>query len=157
MTRLEGQKPNTGAIIIGAVIFALIAAGLFFAFRPVPEPTDAGLSNSADSANSAADANAAADSANSAADANAADANATDANATSDESANSLTTILTPLPLATPGAISENSASNAVADNAATGAVAASNEATANQASANGALSNEAAPATNSVAAPGSP
>lgn len=87
MTRLEGKKPNAGAIIIGAIIFALIAAGLFFAFRSVPEPTDAGLSNAADSTNKAGGASSDANSAS---------------NATGDESSNSLTTILTPLPMATP-------------------------------------------------------
>lgn len=81
MARLEGKKPNAGAIIIGAIIFALIAAGLFFAFRPVPEPTDAGLSNSTESTPTEA---------------------SSASNAITDESDNSLTTILTPLPLATP-------------------------------------------------------
>ena len=86
MARLEGKQPNVGAIIIGAIIFALIAAGLFLAFRPVPEPTDAGTNNSAPPTESASS-----------------DANST-ANATSesgDNSQNSLTTILTPLPTAT--------------------------------------------------------
>lgn len=82
MARLEGKKPNVGAIIISAVIFALVAGGLFFAFAPIPEPTDASLTNSAapvdDSSNSTA---------------------SDSANATNSE--NSLTTILTPIPTAT--------------------------------------------------------
>ena len=82
MTRLDGKKPNAGAIIVAAVIFALMAGGLFFAFRPVPEPTDAGLGNSAAPATGGDTANAA-------------------SNATSDNGDNSLTTILTPLPEAT--------------------------------------------------------
>lgn len=87
MARLEGKKPDAGAIIIGAVIFTLIAAGLFFAFRPVPEPTDAGLSNSTSATNEASDSTSS-------------DMKAMDA--TNRESTNSLTTILTPLPMATP-------------------------------------------------------
>ena len=49
MARLEGDKPNTRALIIGAVVFALVAGGLFLAFRGVP--------NSADNAPTNADAN----------------------------------------------------------------------------------------------------
>ena len=94
MARLEGKKPNAGAIIIGAIIFSLAAAGLFFAFRPVPEPTDAGLSNSAPAESSSE--------------------NTTDANAAGGDSSNSLSTILTPLPLATPTV-----APTATADNSA--------------------------------------
>ncbi len=87
MSRLEGKQPNASAIIIGAVIFSLVAAGLFFAFRPVPEPTDAGLSNSAPPSESSAPS-----------PASEAEAEATSAAG----SENSLTTILTPLPEATP-------------------------------------------------------
>ena len=79
MARLDGQKPNVGAIILSAVIFALVAGGLFFAFRPVPEPTDAGLSNSAK-----------------------VEPTQSETNATGEGSGNSLATILTPLPTATP-------------------------------------------------------
>lgn len=145
MTRLEGQKPNAGAIIIGAIIFSLIAAGLFFAFRPVPEPTDAGLSNSADTAETAE---------NSVADA--------DATTRNDESANSLATILTPLPLATPAVVP--AATPAVVptnDSAATPAeaLADTNSATVdNSVTAPVAASTEAAPAiTDSVAPPVAP
>ena len=105
MARLEGKKPNAGAIIIGAIIFSLVAAGLFFAFRPVPEPTDAGLSNSTSATNE--------DNGGSSSD-----ANATSDNATDGESSNSLTTILTPLPLATP-TVAPQSAPTAQTDEAA--------------------------------------
>ena len=82
MARLEGKNPNVGAIVIGAVIFALVAGGLFFAFRPVPEPTNAGITNSVapDIEQNSADSSDAANTAN---------------------SENSLTTILTPIPTAT--------------------------------------------------------
>ena len=85
MARLEGNKPNFGAILIGAVIFALVAGGLFFAFRSAPD----------DNAQNSVVGNAAVSTATNATS----DVTLTDA---PDAPGNALTTILTPIPTATP-------------------------------------------------------
>ncbi len=101
MARLEGKNPNVGAIITSAIIFALVAGGLFFAFVPVPEPTDAGITNSV-----APDV-----------EQNSAESSGS-ANATNSE--NTLVTILTPLPTATEAPIvPTDSLANSAASNTA--------------------------------------
>lgn len=85
MARLEGNKPNMGAIITGAIIVALVAGGIFFAFRGVPDDAE---NTPANAATVSSDSSASTDS------------NATQTDAAT-EAGNALTTILTPLPTAT--------------------------------------------------------
>ena len=101
MARLEGKKSNVGAIITSAIIFALVAGGLFFAFYPVPEPTNAGITNSV-----APDAE-----------------QKSVVSSNSGNSENGLATILTPLPTATetatlPTDAISNSTANSTTDGA---------------------------------------
>ena len=146
MARLQGNKPNVATILIGTAIFALIAAGLFFAFRPVPEPTDAATSNSTIE-NSATGETSTNESGGASSDTNST-SNATSDNSdnsASDNSQNSATTILTPLPLATPAltgapATAATPQTNATSTGAATPATPTDNSAL--------------APLSNSVAAP---
>ena len=96
MTRLEGKKTNLSAILVGAVIFILVAAGLYLAFRPVREPADA--SNAVQTI--VADDTGAAQ--NQTDTSNGASSNSLTDNSATDNSANaqSATEILTPLPTA---------------------------------------------------------
>ena len=117
MARLEGNKPNTGAILIGAIIFSLVAAGLFFAFKNPAQPDENAPQNAVSTS--------APESAPDAADNTSADATS-DPNASGDSS-NSLSTILTPIPTAT---VAPPSTDNSAPANAATANTVTTNAAT---------------------------
>ena len=105
MARLEGKKPNAGAIIIGAIIFSLVAAGLFFAFKTPSQPDESAPKNAASASTPDAADNSAP-----------ADANANSDSNSGGDAGNDLSTILTPIPTAT---VAPMAADNAVTDNAA--------------------------------------